>query len=108
MKFGYFTLCFSYKVIGNKQGGHTSAITPYEVFSYLEELKKLTGIPIRLIHVVRNPFDNIATIALRRAHGRNTVRNNTRKVTYGKTISVEIDRVTDKSNFSLQYQGFIS
>ena len=37
-------------------------LTPSKVLRYLEELNKLTGIHLKLIHVVRNPSDNIATI----------------------------------------------
>jgi hypothetical protein len=31
----------------------------------LGQLEKLVGVPVRLLHVVRNPFDNIATMARR-------------------------------------------
>ena len=30
-----------------------------------ERLRQVTGVPVKMIHVVRNPFDNIATLSMR-------------------------------------------
>lgn len=52
------------RVIGDKKGGRSTrrlARNP----SLLDRLRKRVGVPVRFIHVVRNPFDNIATIYLR-------------------------------------------
>lgn len=50
------------KVIGDKKGGRSSrALT--ENPELLDRLQETLGIPVRLIHIVRNPFDNIATRA---------------------------------------------
>ena len=89
-------LLFAIKVIGNKEGGHTSELTPSEVLRFLEKLQEVTGIPTKLIHVVRNPFDNIATIALRFANHRNTVRDNTTKV--NTICSKYVVDITGKNN----------
>lgn len=54
------------RVIGDKKGGASSrrlARTP----GLLGRLRSTVGVPIRIIHVVRNPFDNIATMALQSA-----------------------------------------
>ncbi|MFO7723260.1 MAG: sulfotransferase [Bacteroidales bacterium] len=48
------------KVIGDKRGGRTSMLLT-ENFSLIEKLKNNIPVPIRFIHVVRNPFDNIIT-----------------------------------------------
>jgi hypothetical protein len=51
------------RVIGDKRGGSvTRSLARHP--DLLERVRSLTGVPLRLIHVVRNPFDNIAAIAL--------------------------------------------
>ncbi len=50
------------KVIGDKRGGRTSR----EIYHHperLDQLRQTTGIPVKIIHIIRNPFDNIATRA---------------------------------------------
>ena len=57
------------RVIGDKKGGRSSlrlGRTP----GLLARLRRTVGVPLRMIHVVRNPFDNIATMALHSAAGR--------------------------------------
>lgn len=50
------------RVIGDKRGGAvTRCIAEHPGF--LDRLRSLVGVPIRLIHVVRDPFDNIAAIS---------------------------------------------
>ena len=54
-------------VIGDKMGGDTSVVyfTDPSEFEYrLNKLHSITNIPFKVFHVIRNPFDNIATIAL--------------------------------------------
>src|SRR4051794_4983819 len=51
------------KVIGDKRGGAVTraiAATP----DFLDRVRALVGVPLRLLHVVRNPFDNIAAISI--------------------------------------------
>ena len=55
------------RIIGDKSGGATTTVytsSPKKFEQYLNQLKKTVGIPIRVLHVVRNPFDMIATDAL--------------------------------------------
>lgn len=40
----------------------------------LEKIGQIVQIPMKFIHVTRNPFDNIATIMLRRTSSRQKVR----------------------------------
>jgi hypothetical protein len=52
------------RVIGDKRGAISTeriSVSP----ALLGQLEKLVGVPVRLLHVVRNPFDNIATMARR-------------------------------------------
>jgi len=50
------------RVIGDKRAGAvTRAIAAHPDF--LDRVRALVGVPLRLVHVVRNPFDNIAAIS---------------------------------------------
>lgn len=50
------------RVIGDKRGGAvTRALQEHP--DLLERARALTGVPLRLIHVVRDPLDNVAAIA---------------------------------------------
>lgn len=54
------------KVIGDKKGSGTAAILAYaEGRQHLQELQKTVVAPVKLIHVIRNPFDNIVTICIK-------------------------------------------
>lgn len=51
------------KVIGDKRGGSAArAIADHPGF--LDRFRATVRVPLRLVHVVRNPYDNIAAIAL--------------------------------------------
>jgi len=51
-------------VIGDKKGGHsTAALAGHPPL--LDRLRSRVGVPLRLVHVTRNPYDNIATIFTR-------------------------------------------
>jgi hypothetical protein len=55
------------RVIGDKSGGMTTSIytgSPKDFEAYLADLKRTIGTPVKVLHVVRNPFDMIATDAL--------------------------------------------
>ncbi len=50
------------KVIGDKKAHHSCVLLQDDP-TLLERLEQLVKVPIRIIHVVRNPFDNITTKA---------------------------------------------
>jgi hypothetical protein len=51
------------RVLGDKRGGDvTRALAEHPDF--LDRVRRLVGVPLRLVHVVRNPFDNIAAISI--------------------------------------------
>ncbi len=57
----------SVAVIGDKSGGNTAYLymkSPDTFLKRYEKLKIIVRVPIRVIHVVRNPFDIIATTTL--------------------------------------------
>lgn len=52
------------KVIGDKSGGQASKrhkISPANFVDIFHQLQKVVGVPVRAIHVVRNPYDMIST-----------------------------------------------
>jgi Sulfotransferase family len=53
------------RVIGDKRG-RTTALELGARADLLDRLRRKVGIPLRFVHVTRNPFDNIATEAVRR------------------------------------------
>lgn len=52
------------KVIGDKKGGK-STLQLGEDFSLFMKLKDIVGIPVKILHVMRNPLDNITTMIIR-------------------------------------------
>ena len=68
-------------VIGDKSGGKTSILysqEPEQFTAHYQQLKKTLGIPIKVIHCIRNPYDMVSTNALYRA---GDIRNNEKFVT---------------------------
>ena len=60
------------QVIGDKNGGKTTALfmsKPSNWEQVFFKLKSIVNIPIKVIHVIRNPYDNIATSAIYRSKG---------------------------------------
>lgn len=51
------------KVIGDKRGGWVTR-TLQEHPDFLQKVRDLVKVPCRFLHVVRNPFDNIAAISI--------------------------------------------
>lgn len=55
----------SIRVIGDKEAA-MSAVRLSRDGSLISRLKEAVGVPVKVIHVVRNPFDNIATMQIAR------------------------------------------
>lgn len=53
------------RVVGDKKGGRTTVLLRRSP-ELLASLRERVQIPLRVIHVVRNPYDNIATLHRRR------------------------------------------
>jgi hypothetical protein len=51
-------------VLGDKKGGMTTQRLSKNPL-LIDKMRTMLGVPIKFIHVVRNPFDNIATMAFR-------------------------------------------
>jgi hypothetical protein len=54
------------RVLGDKKGGQSTRRLRDRP-ALLERLRRTVGVPLRAVHVVRCPFDNIASMKLRRA-----------------------------------------
>lgn len=57
------------RVIGDKHGEAATCRLDAKP-ELLTRLRRTAGVPVRIVHVVRNPFDNVATMARRRAEKR--------------------------------------
>ncbi|XP_062516892.1 uncharacterized protein LOC134192206 [Corticium candelabrum] len=54
------------EVIGDKKGGGTTRmLSSVRSTDVVDELKRAVNVPVRFLHVIRNPYDNIATMAIR-------------------------------------------
>ncbi|KAJ7382043.1 hypothetical protein OS493_037531 [Desmophyllum pertusum] len=90
-------LCLGYVqepiVIGDKKGGDTSfiLIDPNKL-SVLEEINQVVQVPMKFIHVTRNPFDNISTMLLRNTRSRDSVREEGARVNRTRGLDVIIGR----------------
>ena len=52
-------------MIGDKSGAYTSfAMNRRDAVAAVHLLEKTAGAKVKFVHVVRNPFDNIATMVL--------------------------------------------
>lgn len=84
--FSGFTLliaiCMSFlQVIGDKSAAKASEILRQrEGRDSLRKLEDKLGVQLKFIHVIRNPFDNIATMALRIANLKKNKRQDDLKV----------------------------
>jgi hypothetical protein len=64
VKRGWQGRCERMRVIGDKKAGVTTQRLSDDP-SLLDRLRQRVRVPVRMIHVVRNPYDNITTIAKR-------------------------------------------
>ncbi|KAL9967159.1 hypothetical protein ACROYT_G025332 [Oculina patagonica] len=57
-----------------------------------EEIEQSVQVPIKFIHVTRNPFDNIATMMLRATDSRDAVREEGEKIDNKEKLDAEIKK----------------
>lgn len=55
-------------VIGDKKGGRSTRRLGEKPHLY-EQLVRTIDLPVKILHIIRNPFDNISTICLRQIEG---------------------------------------
>ena len=92
------------RVIGDKKGGGTAKLLGHDR-SLLEKLEGVVEMPVVLIHVIRDPFDNIATMSRRMGTG---VREQISRYVW---LSEQIDRILGDSEhrrFQIHHEDFIA
>ncbi|XP_032225413.1 uncharacterized protein LOC5501189 [Nematostella vectensis] len=87
----------SLKVIGAKKGGKlTKQLTKQKQADVMDQIMKTVGVEFKFLHVVRNPFDNIATMLLRSKKLRYAVKKNqSKKLNDTSALEREIVRYFD-------------
>ncbi|KAL9971610.1 hypothetical protein ACROYT_G017796 [Oculina patagonica] len=82
------------KVIGDKKGGGTALALSRNrrKMNVLEEIHQVVQVPMKFIHVTRNPFDNISTMMLRDTHSRDKAREEGVRINKTKALDYEIKR----------------
>ncbi len=88
--------------IGDKKGGK-STLRLGENPELLKKLQTLTNLPVKIIHVIRNPYDNISTMLIRYAEKGNEINRSVfeNKIDlYFKKVAIN-DSLRKKSGFSI-------
>jgi hypothetical protein len=90
-------------VIGDKHAGR-AARRLHEDTSLLDRFRHVVGVPIRSLHIVRNPYDNIASIA----HNRDLPLS--RAIDIYRRLGVAVDdvrtRLRPEELFEVRYEAF--
>ncbi|XP_078342568.1 uncharacterized protein LOC144628340 [Oculina patagonica] len=86
------------KVIGDKKGGGTSMALAQNQMSILEEISQVVQVPMKFIHVTRNPFDIIATNLLRSTQSRDVVREDDVKINNTELLDSKINKYFQRAS----------
>ena len=92
------------KVIGDKKGGGTTKMLAQDS-TLLKRLERIVEMPVDLIHVIRDPYDNISTMA------RRTGTRVSRQVSRYEWLCEQIGRVLDSCDnrvFHIHHEDFVS
>lgn len=92
------------RVIGDKKGGQSTrrlAANP----GLLDALRSTVGVDLALIHVVRNPFDNITTLSLK--HGRDLSDSIRFYFSLCETVARVKDRSDTRSVLELRHEDIV-
>ena len=91
------------RVIGDKRAGKTTHRLGADP-ELLELVRQTVGVPIRVIHVVRNPFDNVATMAQRGQRDLSAAIENYRRL--GTTVEDVRARLSPDELLDVRYEAF--
>lgn len=106
------------KVIGDKTGGATAMVYHQSQELFKEIIKKLwllSGVPLYMVHVVRNPYDMVATVALYQStkdpnhlKSNATVENKFNSTSYMElAANIVLSKVKAVQGISQSYKGII-
>jgi len=92
--------------MGAKKGGQTTRqLFQKENVNAVLQIEKALKIPIKYIHVIRNPYDNIATMLLRKLNKRTEADKGEKVISIGhNTVRYCAYRHTLLVEFHLPYQ----
>jgi hypothetical protein len=93
------------KVIGDKKGGRSSFHLGTQP-ELLDKLRRIAGVPVKIFHVVRNPYDNISTMA--RHNGRPLADNIKAYFRIASTDSGVIERTNPSDILTVRHEDFIA
>lgn len=93
------------KVIGDKKGGMTS-LQIFRQPELINRLARTVRVPLRLVHIVRNPFDNIAT--MHRRSGRDIATCTTRYFEHCRGSAIAMQSVGQDGSVTLRHEDFIA
>ena len=80
--------------MGDKKGGKTTRqILKKENQQALKEIQRVLNIPVKFVHVVRNPYDNIATMLLRAVHKRNEADKGAKVKIINSSVSLTLSKM---------------
>lgn len=91
-------------IIGDKKGG-MSTVRIARSWRLFEKLIETVNLNIKFIHVIRNPFDNITTLAVKQT--RSLTKAMQQYFNMCRTNSMIISRVDETQVFELHHNGFI-
>jgi len=95
-------------VIGDKEGNKISGMfmrDPEKFQTMLTKLRETVNIPIKVIHPIRNPFDNIATMLLYEYYERSIIEATKTKLG-NHTIAIDPERIDfNIEDYFLHYQA---
>jgi hypothetical protein len=98
----------SLRVIGDKKGGGSTMRLRADP-GLLTRLRRTVGVPVKLVHVVRNPFDNISTIVLKTKRRRFTLEEG---IDYYFALCETVERLrraTDRADlYELRHEEFVA
>lgn len=93
------------RVLGDKHAGRATRRLRDDPHA-LERLRSLVGVPIRVLHLVRNPFDNIASIARNRDLPLSTAIGIYRKL--GVAVDQTGSRLSADELFEVRYEDLLA
>lgn len=100
------------RVIGDKKGGRTTVLLSQQ-FDLIEKLRHEIPVPVKIIHVVRNPFDNIVTRArkgndLRKEITTEGIRNNIHRHFEQAAINYRVINESGCQVLTIRHEDLIS
>ncbi|MGO9344234.1 MAG: sulfotransferase [Acidimicrobiales bacterium] len=94
------------RVIGDKKANRSTRRL-LEDPGLLDRIRRVVRVPIRVVHVTRNPFDNIARMTVIRT-GSSLSKNSDRYERLCESVSLLRDRLAPDELFEIRYEDVIS